>query len=192
MHVGIDVRSRSSVVSGFDSVYNFFGRIDILVNTFGVMTKATVQEMTESEWSKTIDINLKGVFLCCQAVCPIMIPQKYGRIINFSSGLAFKGKIALAHYSASKGGIVSFGKALAQELAPYGITVNAIAPGIVDTDLARNALTSEEIQFAANTSPMARIGVPEDLTDLVVFLSGEGSRFITGQCIHVNGGFYMP
>jgi 3-oxoacyl-[acyl-carrier protein] reductase len=121
-----------------------------------------------------------------------MMSQKYGRIINFSSGLAFKGKFGAAHYAAAKGGIVSFGKSLAQEVASFGVTVNAIAPGIVDTEMSRSGLPKEEIRAVETNCPMGRIAVPEDLTEAVIFLASEGSRFITGQCIHINGGFLMP
>lgn len=192
MGVGIDVTDRVSINAAFEAVLETFGRIDVLVNCFGVLGRALVKDMTEKEWSAMINVNLTGVFLCCQAVSAAMISQKYGRIINFSSGLAFMGKFAGAHYAAAKGGVVSFSKSLAQELAAYGVTVNTIAPGIVDTDMSRKGLPAEEIKFVEARCPMGRIAQPEDLTEAVTFLASEGSRFITGQCIHVNGGFLMP
>lgn len=120
-----------------------------------------------------------------------MMSQRYGRIINFSSGLAFKGKFAAAHYAAAKRGIVSFSKSLAQEVASCGVTVNAIAPGIVDTEMSRKGLPMEEIKLVEASCPMGRIATPEDLTEVAIFLASEGGRFITGQCIHINGGFLM-
>jgi len=192
--VKVDVSSLSQVMAMANRVVDEFGGADILVNCAGIFPPRTlVWEMTEDHWDRIIGINLKGTFLCCQAFSVSMMKRRWGRIINFSSGLGATGASGHAAYSASKGGVVAFTKSLALELAEYGINVNAIAPGLTDTPMPRRALLSEEDLAAwAAGNPLKRIGTPTDMAKMVLFLSSELSSYVTGQTFFVNGGDLMP
>jgi 3-oxoacyl-[acyl-carrier protein] reductase len=168
-----------------------FGRIDVLVNNAGVYPVCPVAEMTEDLWEHVIDVNLGGNFLCSRAVVPYMRAQKNGRIICVSSTLAYKGAKNGAHYAASKAGIIGFVKALAHELAPDGITVNAICPGIADTAQPRGHRSEEELMAQAKSIPLGRIGQPDDMAGPVVFLASDAGSYITGQALMVTGGSFM-
>ena len=167
-----------------------FGRIDILVNNAGIYPFKPLVEMTESDWDKVLNVNLKGVFNCTRAVAPHMINQKSGKIINIASiaGVVV-GFAALTHYSASKGGIVGFTKSVALELAPFGINVNTIAPGSIETPSARMDMNDESVKQFLQTIPLKRIGQPEDVANAVLFLASDESSYITGQCLVVDGGY---
>ena len=168
-----------------------FGRVDILVNNAGIFPTSSVEEMSEEDWDRVIGTNLVGAFLCSRAVVPEFLEQGSGRIISLTSGRAFQGAKNGAHYAASKAGIIGFSKSLALELAPHGITVNVICPGITDTAQPRGHQTEDQMYAQAQRIPLGRIGQPEDLVGPAVFLASDAAAFVTGQTILVNGGSIM-
>ena len=168
-----------------------FGRVDILVNNAGIFPTSSVEEMSEEDWDRVIGTNLVGAFLCSRAVVPEFLEQGSGRIISLTSGRAFQGAKNGAHYAASKAGIIGFSKSLALELAPHGITVNVICPGITDTAQPRGHQTEEQMYAQGQRIPLGRIGQPEDLVGPAVFLASDAAAFVTGQTILVNGGSIM-
>jgi 3-oxoacyl-[acyl-carrier protein] reductase len=168
-----------------------FGKVDILVNNAGIYPMKPFVEMTEQEWDQVLDVNLKGVFNCTKSVLPTMIDRKYGKIISLSSiAGSLVGFPNLVHYSATKAGIVGFTKTLALELAPYGINVNAVAPGPIETPRA-SKLGQEMYEQTKAAIPLGRWGHPKDIASLVVFLASDESSFITGQCITIDGGYTL-
>ncbi|HVR53872.1 MAG TPA: SDR family NAD(P)-dependent oxidoreductase [Pseudorhodoferax sp.] len=182
----VDVTSTEEVERAVQSMAAATGRIDILVNNAGIDDKQLVTKMGLDAWKRVIDVNLNSQFICCKAVLPHMMAQKFGRIINISSR-AWLGNRGQASYSASKGGVVSFTRTLALEYARYGITANAIAPGIVETPLF--GLLNEELQEQLKkTVPMQRIGQPEDLANAVRFFAEPSAAYVTGQLLYVCGG----
>lgn len=189
--IKVDVSKRKQTEEMAKKTLQKFGRIDILVNNAGIFPFKSLLEMKEEDWDHVLDVNLKGVFNCTKAVLPTMTKQKYGKIVNITSIAGTRvGFLNLAHYSASKGGILGFTKSVALELAQYNINVNTIAPGAIDTPGARTGMGSKEAreQFA-KTIPAKRIGEPIDIANLVVFLASDESSYITGECIVVDGGF---
>jgi len=166
-----------------------FGRLDILANNAGTYPRSWALEMTEEEWDRVIDTNLKGTFMCSQAAARIMKPAGGGRIVNMAS-VAIRGQLRGTHYSASKAGIVGLTRALALEWAPE-ILVNCVAPGIIDTPQPRMGMNEEQIAERVRCLPLPRIGSPEDVARAVLFLVSEGGSWITGQTLHVNGGDLM-
>ncbi len=166
-----------------------FGRLDVLVNAAGVWPRRWALEMTEEEWDRLIDTNLKGTFMCCQAAGRVMRQAGGGRIVNICS-VAIRGVLQGAHYSASKAGAMGLTRSLALEWAPE-VLVNAVAPGLVDTDMPRSAMTEQEIADRVRRIPLQRIGQPEDIARAVLFLTSDRSSWITGQVLHVNGGDMM-
>jgi NAD(P)-dependent dehydrogenase (short-subunit alcohol dehydrogenase family) len=168
------------------------GGPDILVNNAGIFPRVELLDMTEAQWDEVLNVNLKGSFLCIQTVAQRLVARgRSGAIINLSSGAAFRSSPRGVHYVSSKAGIVGLTRAAALELAPYRIRVNAIAPGLTDTAQPRYGMSEEELQAAAHQVPLGRIGTPDDIADLAVFLASDASRHITGQTIHVNGGQYL-
>lgn len=166
-----------------------FGRIDILVNNAGIFPFKGFLDMKEEDWDRVLNINLKGVFNCTKAVTPTMAKQKYGKIINISSIAGTRvGYVGLTHYCASKAGIAGLTKALALELAPFKINVNAIAPGAIDTPGITSAMDEQTRKDFTETVPLKRFGLPEDIANLVVFLASDESSYVTGECIVVDGG----
>ncbi len=164
-----------------------FGRIDILINNAGVFEVCPFLQISEGTWDKIIDINLKGTFLCSKLTLPIMVKQKSGVIINISSMAAKTGGILpVAHYAASKAGIIALTKALAREFAPYSIRVNAVAPGVIKTKMAES-----QAEEKRKTIPLGDLGQPEDVAKAVSFLVSDDARYITGEVIDVNGGLVM-
>jgi len=186
-----DISNEGSVRGMIDHTLNEHGRVDILVNNAGIFPTSSVEEMAEEEWDRVIGTNLIGTFLCSRAVVSHLLTQRSGRIISLTSGRAFQGARHGAHYAASKAGIIAFSKSLALELAPYGITVNVICPGITDTAQPRGHQTEEQIYAQGQRIPLGRIGQPEDLAGLAIFLASDAAGFITGQTILVNGGGIM-
>jgi NAD(P)-dependent dehydrogenase (short-subunit alcohol dehydrogenase family) len=186
-----DVSNEDSVQAMVERSLQEFGRVDILVNNAGIFPTSPVEEMSEEDWDRVIGTNLVGAFLCARAVVPKFLEQGTGRIISLTSGRAFQGAKNGAHYAASKAGIIGFSKSLALELAPHGITVNVICPGITDTAQPRGHQTEEQIYAQAQRIPLGRIGQPEDLVGPAVFLASDAAAFITGQTIMVNGGSIM-
>jgi 3-oxoacyl-[acyl-carrier protein] reductase len=168
------------------------GGIDILVNNAGIFPRVEFLDMTEAQWDEVLNVNLKGTFLCTQAVAQKLVERgRAGAVINLASSAAFRSSPRGVHYVASKAGIVGVTRATALELAPYRVRVNAIAPGTTDTAQPRYGMSEEELQAAARQVPLGRMGTPEDVADLAVFLASEEARHITGQTLHVNGGQYL-
>jgi 3-oxoacyl-[acyl-carrier protein] reductase len=168
-------------------VSEHLGPIDILVNCAGIFPRSSVVEMSEAEWDRTSNTNIKGVFLTSQAVLRSMIARKEGRIISITSGLGTTGAPRGSHYAASKGGINAFTRSLAKEVIDDGINVNAIAPGLTDTPMMRGANSPEYIASVTRTMPGRKLGEPDDVVGLALFLVSEGARHITGQVISLRG-----
>ena len=166
-----------------------WGRIDVLVNNAGITRDKTLRKLTDDDWLQVINTNLGSVYYCTSAAMPIMIEQNYGRIINISSYVGQAGNFGQANYGASKGGIIAFTKTAALELARYGITVNAIAPGFTETEMLSKVPPDVQDKIRARI-PMGRFGKPEEVAKVVAFIATEAD-YITGQQINVNGGVYM-
>jgi NAD(P)-dependent dehydrogenase (short-subunit alcohol dehydrogenase family) len=168
------------------------GPIDVLVNNAGVFPRVKFLEMTERDWDYVLEINLKGACFCAQAAAQAMVAAgRPGSIINLTSGAAFRGSPQGVHYCASKGGIVSMTRQMALELAPHRIRVNAIAPGLTDTAQPRYGMSEEELAAGGRALPLGRIAEPADIARAALFLASDNAGFITGQCLHVNGGGYF-
>lgn len=166
-----------------------YGRIDILVNNAGIWKYGKIGRMTEKEWDETIDINLKGTFLFCNEVAPLMKKQKSGKIINISSTAGQRGESFHSHYAASKGGVIAFTKSIAIELAPYNINVNSVSPGWVKTDMTMHTLGNRQIKREIDKGiPRGKVASPKDIADSVLFLASDMSKHIVGATISVNGG----
>ncbi|MDQ6830490.1 MAG: SDR family oxidoreductase [Gemmatimonadota bacterium] len=190
--VGADVSKRTEVREMVDAVIARFDRLDILVNNAAIAHATRIDEISEAEWRETIDVNLTGAFLCLTAVIPRMRDQKFGRVINISS-LAGRSVSLLggAHYTASKAGMLGLTRAAAKELGPAGITVNAICPGLIDTELARENSNDERRAAYAGGFPARRLGTAHEVAELAAFLAGDGAAYITGASLDINGGSLM-
>ena len=167
-----------------------FGRIDVLVNNAGVTRDGLLMRMDDDAWDTVIDVNLKGAFRCTRAVSKIMGKQRYGRIINIASIVGQMGNAGQANYCASKGGLIGMTKSNARELAKRKVTVNAVAPGFIETDMT-DALPEKVREELASQIPMECLGTPEDVAAAVVYLASESASYVTGQVLAVNGGMYM-
>lgn len=187
--LGCNVASSQNVREVFKKIYSDCGRVDILVNNAGVTRDGMLHKMTEEQWDIVLDVNLKGIFNCCQAVIQGMRENQYGKIVNLASVSAF-GNIGQTNYGASKGGVIGFTKCLAKELARCNCTVNAIAPSYINTEML-NAVPESVLQKFIAAIPMNRLGKPEELAAVAAFLASDDSSFITGECIIVSGGSYM-
>jgi 3-oxoacyl-[acyl-carrier protein] reductase len=189
--IEVDVSSEQSVTLMIEQALKEFGTIDVLINNAGIYPSASIEQLTAESWNRVIGTNLTGTFLCSRAVVPTMLEKKKGRVINLSSTTAFRGARNGAHYAASKAGIIGFTKALALELAPTGITVNAICPGLTDTAQPRGHLTDKELYAKKDRVPLGRIAQPRDIVGPVLFLASDKAAHITGQTVLVNGGDLM-
>lgn len=191
--VKCDVTKKQEVEKMVKDTLDKFGKIDILINNAGIAEFKAFLEMTEKEWDRTLDINLKGYFLCAQACAKEMAKQKSGAIVNISSiamGQVGVGFSEIAHYCASKGGIAGMTEALAVELAPYNIRVNAIAPGIIETPMIDSIKQDPKTMEAMLARvPMGRVGKPEEVSNAVVFLASDKASYVTGSVIVVDGGY---
>jgi 2-hydroxycyclohexanecarboxyl-CoA dehydrogenase len=187
----VDVSKRDQIDAAVEQVRAAFGPVSILVNNAGISNYIPFLEMTEEAWDRMITINLKGVFLCTQAVLPGMLEAGWGRIVNISSSSTQSGSPKMSHYVASKGGVIGFTKALAVEFADKGITVNNVPPGFVDTPLLRATLPEEAVRVQIDRSPMKKIGRPEDIAAACAFLASDDAGYITGHTLSVNGGRYL-
>jgi len=185
-----DVSNASEVSSVFEKVLNEFKKVEILVNNAGITRDALLLRMKEEDWDSVININLKGTFLCSKEAVKAMSKERYGRIINIASVVAFMGNPGQANYSASKAGIIGLTKTTAKEYASRGITVNAVAPGFIATAMT-DAVPENIKQEMLKAIPMNRFGSVQDVANAVVFLAMLESGYVTGQVIHVNGGMYM-
>jgi 3-oxoacyl-[acyl-carrier protein] reductase len=192
--IGADVRNKSDVTRMVQATLSRFGRLDFLVNSAGVRSFGLVHEMSVADWNETLDVQLTGTFLCCQAAIDPLL-ESAGRIVNMSSMFGYKGRPNGSAYAAAKSGVVGLTKVLASELAPT-VTVNAIAPGAVETERLGPGLTDDEKEplRALRTAdvPLQRMGKPVDIAWGVMYLLGPGGNWITGQVLHVNGGALMP
>ncbi|WP_404331474.1 3-oxoacyl-[acyl-carrier-protein] reductase [Mesobacillus maritimus] len=185
-----DVSSSESVESMVKQTIEAFGKLDILVNNAGITKDNLLMRMKEADWDDVININLKGVFLCTKAVTRQMMKQRRGRIINISSIVGVSGNAGQANYVAAKSGVIGLTKTTAKELATRGITVNAIAPGFITTDMT-DKLNDETKNEMLKQIPLARLGEPTDIAKTVLFLASDDSRYMTGQTLHVDGGMVM-
>ena len=187
---GIDLDLAGDISKSFEEINNFAqGKIDILVNNAGITKDILFIRMKEEDWNSVINVNLNGTFKITQQVVKLMIKQRYGRIINISSIIGFIGNIGQANYAATKAGLIGFTKSLAKELAPRNITVNAVAPGFIETDMTAELSEDIKAQYLKQI-PLNRFGNPEDVANVVLFLASDLASYITGEVIHVNGGMY--
>lgn len=190
MTVNLDVTSPDSVKAAFSKALQDKSRIDVLVNNAGIARDGLAVRMKQADWDLVLDINLNGAFQCVQQVLPGMMRNRWGRIINISSVVGQAGSAGQANYAASKAGLIGLTKALAQEMAIRNITVNAVAPGYIATDM--TAVLPEDVKAKILASvPLGRMGKPEDIANAVKFLASEDAAYITGQVLAVNGGMYM-
>ncbi len=185
-----DVASPEDVQALFKGVSDAFGRVDILVNNAGITRDNLMMRMKEEEFDEVLRTNLKGTYLCTRAALRPMVRARWGRIVNVGSVVGLVGNAGQANYAASKAGIIGFTKSVAREVAQRGITVNAVAPGYVETELTGGLPEGVKEQILARV-PTARFGEPEEVAEVVAFLSGEGAGYITGQTIAVDGGMTM-
>jgi 3-oxoacyl-[acyl-carrier protein] reductase len=187
--VRADVASVAAVRRMIGKTVERYGRLDVLVANAGIWKGAPIQDMTEKEWDETIDVNLKSVYAACSAAAQQMIAQGGGRIVTVSSTAGQRGEAFHSHYAASKGGIISFTKALASELGPQGVTVNSVAPGWVDTDMSAEPLKDRrERKKIEEGIPLRRVPTAEDIAGPILFLASDLARHITGEILNVNGG----
>jgi NAD(P)-dependent dehydrogenase (short-subunit alcohol dehydrogenase family) len=184
----VDVASEAQVNAVFDVIGQAYGRIDYLVCCAGIYQPRAFLQLSLEQWRQTLQVNLTGYFLCCRAALRYMRPQKFGRIVMFSSMAARTGGKNIAHYAASKGGILGLMRSLAIESAAENIRVNAISPVITDTPMPRAVISDDYIQSRSAQIPLGRIGQPQDMADACMFLLGDDSSYVIGQDLRVNGG----
>ncbi len=187
--VGMDIGVKESVEGAFKRITDRFGGVDILVNNAGMNRDTLFVRMKLEDWEEIIRVNLTGTFLVTQLSVKGMMKKRWGRIINMSSVVAFIGNVGQANYSSAKAGLIGFTKTLAKELASRNITVNAVAPGFIETDMTED-LPEDIKQGFLNQIPMNRFGKPEDVANVVLFLASDMAGYITGEVIHVNGGLF--
>ena len=187
-----DISDRQTVQALIADIVQQFGRLDVLVNNAAIASPTRFEQLTEAEWRATIDANLTGAFFCMQAVVPVMKREGYGRIVNVSS-LAGRSVSTLggAHYTTSKAGLLGLTRAAAKELGVHGITVNAVCPGLFDTELTHANATEERLDAVKQNFPVPRFGKPEEVADLICFLASESAAYITGASFDINGGSLM-
>jgi NAD(P)-dependent dehydrogenase (short-subunit alcohol dehydrogenase family) len=190
----VDVSDRAAIDDALKQVRGELGPIEIMVTSAGIDEFSKFVDITPEAWDRIIAVNLTGTFHCLQAVVPDMLAGKWGRIVTISSSSAQSGAARMAHYVASKGGVIGLTKSLALELAPHGITVNTVPPGFIDTPMARRAETRgdlPDLSAVAARTPVRRAGTSDDIAAAVAFLCSEDAGYITGQALNVNGGWYL-
>ncbi|TMA82343.1 MAG: 3-oxoacyl-[acyl-carrier-protein] reductase [Deltaproteobacteria bacterium] len=188
--LGFDVADGDAVDAAIRDVAARLGNVDILVNNAGVSADGLILRTSDEAWDRVLDVNLKGVFNCTKAVSRAMMRARSGRIVNISSVVGFMGNTGQSTYAAAKAGVIGFTKAAARELASRDITVNAVAPGLIATDMLEGMQAAARDMVLALV-PLGRSGTPEEVAAAVTFLAGPGGAYITGQVIHVNGGLYV-
>ncbi|MGB9767093.1 MAG: 3-oxoacyl-[acyl-carrier-protein] reductase [Sulfurihydrogenibium sp.] len=187
---GINLDLSSDIEESFKEITQWSnGKIDILVNNAGITKDTLFIRMKQEDWDSVINTNLTGTFRITQAVVKLMIKQRFGRIINISSIIGFTGNVGQANYAATKAGLIGFTKSLAKELASRNITVNAVAPGFIETDMTAQ-LPADIVENYLKQIPLGRFGKPEDVANVVLFLASDMASYITGETIHVNGGMF--
>ncbi|MCK4590995.1 MAG: SDR family oxidoreductase [Candidatus Latescibacteria bacterium] len=186
-----DVTNEEDVENMVRNTIKRYGTVDILVNNAGILRPTRIDKITKKEWELVLDVNLNGTFLCTKAVLKIMKEKRFGRIINMSSSAGRSvSTLGGAHYTAAKAAVLGFTRAVAKEVASYGITANAICPGLIDTERVRSDCSPEKIKAYENSFPISRLGTPEEVADIVLFLVADAS-YITGAAIDINGGDLM-
>ena len=188
--ISVNVTVAAEVSKLVEQTLSSFGHIDILVNNAGITRDGLLMRMSESDWDLVLNINLKGAFICTQAVLRHMIRQRWGRIVNIASVVGLTGNAGQANYAASKAGLIGLAKSTAREVASRGITVNAVAPGFIDTGMTQKLSEKVKQEFLKQI-PLGFFGLPKDVAYAVAFLVSEEARYITGQVINVNGGMAM-
>jgi 3-oxoacyl-[acyl-carrier protein] reductase len=188
--VTADVAKREDADRLVDAAKERFGRLDLLVNNAGITRDGLLIRMKDDDWDRVMETNLRGAFLMTRAAAKSMVRQRSGRIVNIASAAGAMGNAGQTNYSAAKAGLIGLTKATARELAHWGILVNAVAPGLIDTDMAA-AISSEAREALLAQVPLKRIGSARDVAEVVGFLAGDGAAYVTGQVFHVNGGLYM-
>ena len=183
-----DVRDSHSVNAACAEAARLFGHVDVLVNNAGIAQQKLFTDVTDDDWRTMLDTNLSGAFYTSRAVLPQMISRRYGRIINVGSIWGQVGASCEVHYSAAKAGLIGLTKALAKEVAPSGVTVNCLCPGVIETDML-SSFSADDLAVLAEETPAGRLGTPEDISRSILWLADSNSSFITGQIIGVNGGF---
>ena len=186
----VDVASSTAVSSWVEGVFDKYGQIDVLINNAGITRDGLIMRMKEEDWDAVISVNLKSVFNCIKSVSKIMVKQRAGRIINLASVVGVMGNVGQANYVASKAGMIGLTKTVAKELGARGITVNAVAPGFIETDMTA-VLSDKAKAFMLSMVPLQRAGTPQDVADAITFLASDQAAYITGQVVHVTGGMYM-
>lgn len=185
-----DVADGKATQEALQSIFTEEGRLDILVNNAGITRDGLLVKMKDDAWDAVLDTNLKGAFNCIRAVSRVMMKQRWGRIINISSVIGFAGNAGQVNYASAKAGLIGMTKAVARELASRSITVNAVAPGYIETEMT-SGLSEEVTAKLLSEIPLARLGHPDDVAAAVAYLAGDDASYVTGQTIHVNGGMYM-
>ncbi len=186
-----DVTKENEVADMVGMAIEQYGTVGILVNNAGILYPTRIDNVTKAEWDEVIDVNLNGSFLCSKAVLPIMKANKFGRIVNMSSSAGRSvSTLGGVHYTAAKAGVLGLTRGMAKEVAPFGITVNAVCPGLIDTEMARENCSPEQLRAYEESFPIPRLGTPEEVAQLIVFLATDAA-YITGASIDINGGDLM-
>ena len=185
-----DISDSTQVKNMVEKIKGKFGKIDVLVNNAGIAQQKLFTDITEDEWDRMFNVNVKGIYNCCKEIIPMMVHEKSGKIINVSSIWGLTGASCEVHYSASKAAVIGLTKALAKELGPSNINVNCVAPGVIDTEM-NSSIDKETIEALKDETPLGIIGKSDDIAHTILFLASENAAFITGQIISPNGGYVI-
>ena len=186
----VNVAEGDSVTAGVKAIQNDFGKVDVLINNAGITKDGLIMRMSEDDWDAVLNVNLKGVFLCTKAVTRLMMKQRSGTVVNIASVIGLMGNAGQANYAASKGGVISFSKTVAKELASRNVRCNAVAPGFIRTAMT-DALDEDVQNKMKELIPLSRFGEPEDVANVVLFLASDASAYVTGQVLSTCGGMVM-